>query len=104
MYIGVATSDFDINNSSYSTCGWYLYIWNNTLNSGPPHNRRNLNTSLKKINNEIIVVMNMKERTLKFIIDNEDKGISYKDIPIDKPLYPAIFMFYGNDSIEIIKL
>ena len=28
--------------------------------------------------------MNMNKRTLKFIIDNEDKGDSYKDIPIDK--------------------
>ena len=34
IYIGVATSDFDINKSTYSNCGWCLYIWNNTLISG----------------------------------------------------------------------
>ena len=47
--------------------------------------------------------MNMQKRTLKFIVNNEDKGESYKDIPIDKPLYPAIYLYYKKDSIEIIK-
>ena len=45
----------------------------------------------------------MKNGTLKFIVDNEDKGESYNNIPTDKPLYPAIFLYYKNDSIEIIK-
>ena len=47
--------------------------------------------------------MNMNKRTLKFIINNEDKGESYKDIPIDKPLVPAICLYKINDSIEIIE-
>ena len=47
--------------------------------------------------------MNMNKRTLKFIIDNEDKGDSYTDIPIDKPLFPAVFLNNTNDSIEIIE-
>ena len=45
----------------------------------------------------------MKERTLKFIIDNEDKGPSYSNIPIDKPLFPAICLYNTNDSVEILK-
>ena len=47
--------------------------------------------------------MNMKEKTLKFIIDGEDNGIAFKDIPVDKPLYPAIYMYYTNDSLQFIK-
>ena len=102
MYIGIATSDFNINKSTYTNCGWYLYIWNNTLVSGPPHNFKNIPTQLKKINDEITVVMNMKERTLKYIIENEDI-IAFNNIPVDKPIFPAIFMYYENDSVEIIK-
>ena len=45
--------------------------------------------------------MNKKKRTLKFIINNEDKGESYTDIPIDKPLAPAICLYNTNDSVEI---
>ena len=45
--------------------------------------------------------MNMKKRTLKFIINNEDKGDSYTDIPIDKPIFPAICLCDQNDSVEI---
>ena len=47
--------------------------------------------------------MNMQKRTLKFIINNEDKGESYSDIPIDKPLVPAICLYHSNDSVEIIN-
>ena len=45
--------------------------------------------------------MDMEKGTLKFIIDDEDNGESYSDIPIDKPLSPAVFLYYNNDSVEI---
>ena len=48
--------------------------------------------------------MDMNNGSLKFIIDNEDKSDdSYKNIPLDKPITPSIFLYYFNDSIEIIK-
>ena len=48
--------------------------------------------------------MNMKKRTLKVIINNEDKGDSYTDIPIDKPIYPAVILLNTNDSVEILEI
>ena len=45
----------------------------------------------------------MKIGALKFIIDNEDKGYSYNDIPLDKPIAPSVLLDYKNDSIEIIE-
>ena len=45
--------------------------------------------------------MDMNQGTLKFIIDNEDNGVSYSDIPLDKPLTPAVFIYYKDDSISI---
>ena len=47
--------------------------------------------------------MNMKKRTLKFIINNEDKGDSYTNIPIDKPIFPAVILKNEKDSIEITE-
>ena len=47
--------------------------------------------------------MNMKKRTLKFIISNEDKGDFYTDIPIDKSIFPAILFSDKNDSVEITE-
>ena len=43
----------------------------------------------------------MKKGTLKFIINNEDKGDSYTDIPLDKPLYPSVSIYNKDDSVEI---
>ena len=71
--------------------------------SGPSHNYNDKKTNLSKIKDEIIVIMNMNKRTLKFIINYEDKGESYTDIPIDKPPFPAVILYHQNDSVEIIK-
>ena len=106
IMIGAAPIDFDINSSSYN-CGWYLdcneFYSNPVLYSGPPHNYSQRATNLPKVKNEVIVIMNMNKRTLKFIIDNEDKGDSYTDIPIDKPIFPAVLLYSKNDSVEIIE-
>lgn len=44
----------------------------------------------------------MRIKTLKFIVDGEDKGESYSRIPTDKPLVPVVFLYHKNDSVEII--
>ena len=107
IMVGAAPIDFDINSSFYNTCGWYLhchYNYNNpSLYSGPPHNYSCKLTNLNKIKDEIIIVLNMKRRTLKFIIDNEDKGESYSNIPIDKPIFPVVLLYDKDDSVEIVK-
>ena len=102
--VGVAPIDFDINSSSYNNCGWYFYCRISYLYSGPPFNYSDKKTNLSKVNDEIIIVMNIKKRTLKFIINNEDKGDSYTNIPIDKPLFPAVFLAHKDDSAEISEL
>ena len=101
IMVGVANIDFDINSSNYNTCGWYLYCFDSTLYSGPPFNYCSKNTNLSKVKDEIVIILNMKKRTLKFIINGEDKGDSYTNIPIDKPLFPAVCLDENNDSIEI---
>ena len=103
IMVGVAPIDFDIYSSNHNKCGWYFYCRDSTLYSGPPHNYGGKETNLSKVNDEIIIVMNMNKRTLKFIINNEDKGESYTDIPIDKPLFPSVCLHDINDTVEIIE-
>ena len=103
--IGVATIDFDIHSSIYNTCGWYLYCKSSppSLYSGPPFNYDCVKTNLSNIKDEVVVVTNMKKRTIKFIINGEDKGDSYSNIPLDKPLFPVVLLHDRNDSIEITE-
>ena len=101
-FLGVATSDFNIK-ENYDHCGWYLYVWNQELYTSNQNNIANKNFKAEFPKNEVKIVMNMKEGTLKFIIDGKDNGIAFKDIPLDKPLYPAIYMYYENDSLQFIK-
>ena len=106
IMVGVATIDFDINTASYEAnknYGWYYNCNCCQLYSGSPHNYNFKGTNLKSRNNEIRIIMNMKKRTLKFIIDNEDKGESYTNIPLDKPIAPSVLLYDKNDLVEIIK-
>ena len=105
LLIGVAPIDFDITSTNhYNSCGWYLYCQDSKLYSGPPFNYSNVNKNLSKVNDEVIVVFNFKKRTLKYIINNEDKGDCYTDIPIDKPLFPAVLLDNTNDTVEISEV
>ena len=99
--VGVASSDFDIKSAHWNNCGWYFYCCNSCLYSGPPYNYNGFKTNLSKVGDEVIIIMNMNKRTLKFIINNEDKGDSYTNIPIDKPLFPAVLLYHTNDSVQI---
>ena len=106
IMIGIATIDFDIYSASYQTnknYGWYYDCYTGYLYSGPPHNFQDKITNLKSKSNEIKVIMNMKKRSLKFIIDNEDKGDSYTDIPLNKQIAPSVLLYNTNDSVEIIE-
>ena len=105
IMIGVAPSDFDILSSEqFRTCGWYFYCCDSTLYSGPPFKYSCRNSNLSKVKDEVVVVMNMKKRTLKFIINNEDKGDTYSNIPIEKPLFPSVLLWNKDDSVEITEI
>jgi hypothetical protein len=103
IMIGVSSIDFNFNSTNYNSCGWYLHCYYSppTLYSGPPHNYNNLKTNLSQVIDEVVVVMNIKKGTLRFIINNEDKGDSYANIPLDKPLYPSVSIYNKDDSVEI---
>jgi len=106
IMVGVAPIDFDIHSSSYNTCGWYLYCYDSppALYSGPPFNYNHFKTNLENVNNEIIIVLNFVKKTLKFIINDLDGAESYKNIPLEKPLFPVVCMYNKDDSIEITEL
>ena len=100
--IGIASKDLIEKSQNYEN-GWYLFCWDLKIYSGPPNNFWKEKTNLTK-KDEIIVVMDMNKRTLKFMNDNEENEentYSINDIPIDKPLFPAVIIYNNNDSIEI---
>ena len=103
IMVGVAPIDFDVNLSYYNSYGWYFHIGTTNLHSGPPHNYSGRKSNLNKVNDDLLVVMDFDKQSLKFIINNEDKGYSYNNIPLDKPLAPVVFLYSKNDSVEIIE-
>ena len=101
IYVGVSSIDFNNNELHLFKNGWYIDCNDSTLYSGPPHKYMRKKSNLNQVKDEITVVMNMNKGTLKFIINNEDKGEAYTNIPIDKPLTPSVILLDDNDSVEI---
>ena len=105
IYLGIASEDFNYNSpkpNKKNVC-WYFKCDDALLYSGPPNILNGLDSKLKKKGNEIIVIMDMNKGTLQFIIDNEDKGISFDNIPTDKPLFPSVLLIHNEDSVQIIE-
>ena len=108
-YLMIDSSEFlvnflDIENSykNISNLGWYFRCSNSKLYSDYPQNFRDKKTKYKQIKDEIKIIMNMEKGSLKFIVDGEDKGDLYENIPINEPIVPAILLYDKNDSVEII--
>ena len=118
IYVGVATSDFDVHSAMY-TNGWYINCSNSKLYSGPPHNysleekdkkeikgkkdKNDRKPYKKNINYEVALIMDLNKKTLKYLVNNVDINKIYNDIPLDKPLFPAVLLYHTNDSVEILN-
>ena len=101
--VGIAPIDLDIKSGQPYKYGWYYYCYDSTLYSGPPYNYDAKNTQLNKVKNEIIVIFDKIKRTLKFIVDGDDKGESYTNIPLDKPIVPVVTLLSKEDSVQLIN-
>ena len=97
--IGIATDEFN-QNSPHWNKGYFLYCKNSTLYSMTCSGK---NKKIDRVENEVIIEMNMKTRILKFIVNGNDQIDAYTDIPLDKPLFPAVILYDKDDSVEITK-
>ena len=44
----------------------------------------------------------MDAKTVSFAVDGTDLGIAYDNIPLEKPLVPAVVLGFGGDSVELV--
>ena len=111
IYVGVAPNDINrLQGSKASKIGWFLNCQNSMLASGPP--RKNsypgekygpwkiLKKQIQK-GSVIGVVMDTSLGTLSYSVDNKSYGVAYKEIPLDKPLFPCVSFYNKGDSLEL---
>ena len=102
IYVGVAPYCISqVENRNYEKCGWYFYCRNSSLWSGPPHNYKGNKYGSIRVcaRDRIGVVMDTTRGELSFIFKNENLGIAYKGIPLDKPLVPCALLERNGDSV-----
>ena len=88
--------------------GWYIDCYDSSLYSGPPHNYKGKEYGPRKqdggyvhAGDSIGVVMDTTRGDLSFMMDRVNLGVAYEGIPLDKPLVPCVFLYCGNDSVEL---
>lgn len=109
LWVGVAPESIDLSKTSNDTsCGWYLNTYNSTLFSGPPQNYNSKDYAKGKIRDFgkggiLDVSMNTTDGALSFSGDNGKTFIpAYSNIPLDKPLYPAVIFNHSGHSVQIL--
>ena len=101
IFVGVAPIGIKINFKKAFQYGWFFCLNDAKIYSYLNCKKKDDITKLKIPGNEIIIVMDMIKSSLKFIRDNEDKGDSFTEIPLDDPITPAVILYHSNDSIQI---
>ena len=101
--MGIAPIDLDIKYDWPYRYGWYYYCYDSKLYSGPPRDYNAKNTQFNNVKNKIIVIFDKIKRTLKFIVDGDDKGESFTNIPLDKPIVPVVTLLSKEDSVQSIN-
>ena len=110
IYVGVAPSDAgwdeDVNPLE---CGWFLNCYYSTLRSGPPqmlkwkdYGPRKEKGRYVRTGDVVGAVMDMRARTLSFVVGGVCLGVAFESVPIDKPLVPAVVLENKDDSVELI--
>ena len=113
VYVGVAPFDIDQNrDKNETTCGWYLRCFDMALFSGPPHRykqRPYYYGSGKPphlcIGDEISVTFNPStgiSAAMSFGYKDHLTGNAYEKIPLDKPLVPAVLLYWVGDTVDVI--
>lgn len=107
--VGVAPANIDLNEDlPHMTCGWYFYCKDAMFYSNPYAHRRTTKykkwSDAVKVSDEVGVVVDTGNRTISFVVANECLGPSYVDVPVDRPLVPAVCLYKINDSVKILTI
>ncbi|XP_064636724.1 uncharacterized protein LOC135493353 isoform X2 [Lineus longissimus] len=53
------------------------------------------------IHNKILMVLNLEEGKMGFMMEGVDLGPAFEGLPTDEPLYPAVTIVYGNAGVTV---
>jgi len=98
--IGICGEPWDINRLTYANKNGYMYCYDGSKRNSS--NGTQYGKSITGDNSEIIMQLNMINRTLSFKIDNVDCGIAFDNLPNNKYRF-AIDMYNYNDEITILN-
>lgn len=109
IYIGVAPSEISQNDGrNYETCGWYFNCFDSTLSSGPPHKYRSKTYGPRRgdeghvhTKEKVGVIMDTATGELSFALDGWNYGEGYKEIPLNKPLFPCVLLLHEDDAVKL---
>ena len=109
IYVGVAPNDINLADSkNYLKNGWFIHCYNFNICSGPPQNIAFDHFGVEKRKGEylkvgdvIVVVMDMRDGTLSFMVDGIQK-VAFSNIPRNKSLVPIVTFFLDGDSFDLI--
>lgn len=113
IYLGVAPAEMSQDDEKSISHGWFFSCYKSALFSGKPSNYwckeygpRKTNGEYVKTGDGVCATIDMSVGRLSFGLKHDgvvtDLGVAFVDIPLDKPLVPAVIMYNCGDSVEFV--
>jgi len=103
IFVGVAPLDIDRTSEENGvSCGYYMFIREGSLYSGPPYNARGYQYNCIRAITPGSVIgthIDLLTGTLGFSVNGQYLGPAFVNLPIDRPLIPVVLMHDPGDCV-----
>jgi len=102
IFIGVAPLTIDRTSEENGiNCGYYMFLQNGSLYSGPPYNARGYNyaNNIIPAGSVVGVVLDLARGIMGFTIHGRSAGLAFVNLPVSQPLVPVVLMHDPGDVV-----
>jgi len=107
IFIGVAPLSIDRNSEENGiSCGYYMFLQNGSLYSGPPYNARGYNyaNNIIPAGSVVGVILDLSRGLLGFTVHGRYIGLAFINLPTNQPLVPVVILHDPGDSVVFHKI
>jgi len=102
IFIGVAPLSIDRNcEENGILCGYYMFLQNGSLYSGPPYNARGYNyaNNIIPAGSRVGVIIDLTNGLMGFTVHGRYIGLAFMNLPTSEPLVPVVLMHDPGDVV-----
>jgi len=102
IFVGVAPITIDPRSEENGiSCGYYMFLQNGSLYSGPPYNARGYSyaNNIVPAGSVVGIVLDLARGTMGFTVHGRFIGMAFINLPTSQPLIPVVILHDPGDAV-----